>query len=37
MVIPMRPAETDGWTQEQLAQLATRDALIGTALALPAT
>ena len=36
MVIPMRPAGTDGWSEEQLAQLVTRDALIGTALALPA-
>lgn len=37
MVIPMRPAGTEGWSEEQLAQLVTRDALIGTAMALPAT
>ena len=36
MVIPMRPGRTDGWTEEQLARLVTRDALIGTALARPA-
>jgi nitrile hydratase len=33
LVIPMRPAGTDGWTQEQLAQLVTRDSMIGTGLA----
>jgi len=31
MVLPARPAGTDGWTEEQLAQLLTRDALIGVA------
>lgn len=36
MVIPLRPAGTGGWSEEQLAKLVTRDALIGTALALPA-
>ena len=36
MVIPMRPAGTEGWSEEQLAELVTREALIGTALALPA-
>jgi nitrile hydratase len=36
MVIPLRPAGTEGWGEEQLAKLVTRDALIGTALALPA-
>ena len=34
LVIPMRPAGTDGWTQEQLATLVTRDSMIGTGLAL---
>ena len=29
-----RPAGTEGWSQEQLAQLVTRDAMIGTGLAL---
>lgn len=36
MVIPLRPAGTAGWSEEQLAALVTREALIGTALALPA-
>ncbi len=34
LVIPMRPAGTEGWTQEQLARLVTRDSMIGTGLAL---
>jgi len=33
LVIPMRPAGTEGWTEEQLAQLVTRDSMIGTGLA----
>lgn len=36
MVIPLRPAGTEEWSEEQLAGLVTRDALIGTAMALPA-
>jgi nitrile hydratase subunit alpha len=32
MVLPERPAGTDGWSEEQLAALITRDALIGVAL-----
>jgi nitrile hydratase subunit alpha len=36
MVIPLRPAGTEDWSEEQLAALVTREALIGTALALPA-
>ncbi|WHU47766.1 nitrile hydratase subunit alpha [Gordonia sp. L191] len=28
-VLPQRPAGTEGWTEEQLAELVTRDALIG--------
>ena len=35
LVVPMRPAGTDGWTQAQLATLVTRDSMIGTGLALP--
>ena len=35
LVVPMRPAGTDGWTQEQLAALITRDSMIGTGMALP--
>ena len=34
MVLPLRPAGTDGWSEEQLAALVTRDSLIGVA---PAT
>ncbi|MDH5345296.1 MAG: nitrile hydratase subunit alpha [Gammaproteobacteria bacterium] len=30
MVLPQRPVGTDGWTEEQLASLVTRDSLIGT-------
>ena len=37
LVVPMRPAATEGWTQEQLAALVTRDSMIGTGLALPAS
>lgn len=33
LVIPMRPAGTDGLTEEQLAALVTRDSMIGTGLA----
>lgn len=32
-VLPLRPAGTDGWTEEQLATLVTRDSMIGTGLA----
>ena len=35
LVVPMRPAGTEGWTQEQLAALVTRDSMIGTGMALP--
>ena len=34
LVVPMRPAGTETWTQERLAALVTRDAMIGTGLAL---
>ena len=30
LVLPMRPAGTEGWSEERLAQLVTRDAMIGT-------
>jgi nitrile hydratase len=30
LVLPQRPARTDGFTEEQLAQLVTRDSMIGT-------
>lgn len=33
LVIPERPAGTDGWSEEQLAELVTRDSMIGTGLA----
>jgi nitrile hydratase subunit alpha len=33
MVLPLRPAGTEGWTEEQLAALVTRDSMIGTGLA----
>ena len=32
MVLPMRPAGTDGWSEERLAGLVTRDCLIGVAM-----
>lgn len=31
MVMPMRPASTGGWSEEQLASLVTRDGMIGVA------
>ena len=36
LVVPMRPAGTDGWDEARLAGLVTRDAMIGTGLALSA-
>lgn len=30
LVLPMRPAGTDGWSERQLADLVTRDSMIGT-------
>ena len=32
VVLPMRPPGTDGWSEERLAQLVTRDCMIGTGL-----
>jgi nitrile hydratase len=34
LVIPMRPEGTEGWSEEELARLVTRDSMIGTGLAL---
>jgi nitrile hydratase len=34
LVLPMRPAATDGWSEAQLAELVTRDSMIGTGIAL---
>lgn len=34
LVIPQRPSGTDGWSEEKLAELVTRDSMIGTGLAL---
>ena len=30
LVIPQRPADTEGWTEDQLAELVTRNSMIGT-------
>jgi nitrile hydratase len=32
LVVPMRPAGTDGWSEERLAELVTRDSMVGTGL-----
>jgi nitrile hydratase len=32
IVLPMRPAGTEGWSEEKLADLVTRDSMIGTGL-----
>jgi len=32
LVLPMRPAGTEGWDEEQLAALVTRDCMVGTGL-----
>jgi nitrile hydratase len=34
LVVPMRPTQTEGWDEERLAELVTRDSMIGTGLAL---
>lgn len=36
LVIPMRPENTEGWSEEKLAKLVTRDSMIGVTTALPA-
>jgi nitrile hydratase len=33
MVLPMRPAGTEGWSEDRLATLVSRDSMIGTRLA----
>ena len=33
LVLPMRPAGTEGWSEEELARLVTRDSMVGTGLA----
>ena len=33
LVVPMRPGGTEGWSEERLAELVTRDSMIGTGLA----
>jgi nitrile hydratase subunit alpha len=33
LVVPMRPSETEGWSEERLAALVTRDSMVGTGLA----
>ena len=35
MVMPLRPAGTEGWTEDQLTEIITRDSLIGVALPKP--
>ena len=32
LVMPMRPDGTEGWTEDQLAKIVTRDCMIGVAL-----
>lgn len=33
LVVPMRPQGTEGWSEERLAELVTRDSMVGTGLA----
>jgi len=33
LVVPMRPEGTDGWSEDELATLVTRDSMVGTGLA----
>ena len=32
LVLPMRPSDTEGWSETELAAIVTRDCMIGTAL-----
>jgi nitrile hydratase len=32
LVVPMRPENTDGWSEDELSALVTRDSMIGTGL-----
>ena len=34
LVLPLRPGDTDGWSEERLAELVTRDSMIGVSRAL---
>jgi nitrile hydratase len=34
LVLPVRPANTEGWSEQQLARLVTRDSMIGTGVAM---
>jgi len=36
LVVPMRPEGTEGWSEERLAALVTRDSMVGTGLPKPA-
>ena len=36
LVLPMRPAGTEGWSEDRLAEIVTRDSMIGTGLPNPA-
>jgi nitrile hydratase len=36
MVLPMRPKGTEGWSEDKLSTLVTRDSMIGTSLPLAA-
>ncbi|MFP5362656.1 MAG: nitrile hydratase subunit alpha [Thermoleophilia bacterium] len=36
LVLPTRPAGTDGWTEQQLAAIVSRDCMVGTAIAVAA-
>ena len=33
MVLPLQPAGTEGWSEEKLASIVTKDAMIGVGLA----
>ena len=37
LVVPQRPAGTEGWSEDQMAALVTRDSMIGTGLAIKPT
>ena len=37
LVVPMRPAGTEGWSEERLAEIVTRDSMIGAGLPLAAS
>ncbi|MEO8629491.1 MAG: nitrile hydratase subunit alpha [Betaproteobacteria bacterium] len=37
LVLPLRPDGTDGWSEEQLAAIVTRDCMVGVAVPVPAS